>query len=365
MASTVIAWGDPKAKKAWSTGLAVDQVKKSYFEKKFVGTDENSIIQRKTELESDSGDRVSFDLSVQLRGEATEGDNRLEGKEESQKFYTDEVVIDQARHAVSAGGAMTRKRTNLNLRSNARRLLSDYWARFNDEMMFIYLSGARGINRDFLFSLTWAGRAKNPLQAPDAGHMLYGGSATSKTTLTANDKMTRAVIERAQVKATMLQAQDPEAANMVPVSIDGEEHYCLVMNPFQAHDLRTSAGSEWLDVQKAAAAAEGRNNPIFKGGLGMIKNVVLHEHRNSIRFSDYGAGSSVDAGRALFLGRQAGVVAYGSSGGMRFDWKEETKDYGNEPVVASGAIFGFKKARFNDRDFGVLSIDTAAKDPNA
>lgn len=365
MAQTVIAWGDPKAKKAWSTGLAVDQVKKSYFEKKFVGTNENSIIQRKTELESDSGDRVSFDLSVQLRGEATEGDNRLEGKEENQKFYTDEVVIDQTRKAVSAGGAMTRKRTVINLRGNARRLLSDYWARFNDEMMFIYLSGARGINKDFLFPLNWAGRAGNAIQAPDAGHLLYGGSATSKATLTANDKMTRAVIERAQVKATMLQAQDPEAANMVPVSIDGEEHYCIVMNPFQAHDLRTSAGSEWLDVQKAAAAAEGRNNPIFKGGLGMIKNVVLHEHRNAIRFSDYGAGSNVDAGRALFLGRQAGVVAYGASGGMRFDWKEEMKDYGNEPTVASGAIFGFKKTRFNDRDFGVLSIDTAAKDPNA
>lgn len=365
MAQTVIAWGDPKAKKAWSTGLAVDQVKKAYFEKKFVGTDENSIIQRKTELESDSGDRVSFDLSVQLRGEATEGDARLEGKEENQKYYTDEVIIDQVRHAVSAGGAMTRKRTNLNLRGNARRLLSDYWARFNDEMMFIYLSGARGINKDFLFGLDWAGRAGNAIQAPDSGHLLYGGAATSKATLTANDKMTRAVIEKAQVKATMLQAQDPENANMVPVSIDGEEHYVIVMNPFQAHDLRTASGSEWLDVQKAAAAAEGKANPIFKGGLGMIKNVVLHEHRNSIRFSDYGAGSNVEAGRALFLGRQAGVVAYGTSGGMRWDWKEETKDYGNEPTVASGAIFGFKKARFNGRDFGVLSIDTASKDPNA
>jgi N4-gp56 family major capsid protein len=365
MAQTVIAWGDPKAKKAWSTGLAVDQVKKAYFEKKFVGTDENSIIQRKTELESDAGDRVSFDLSVQLRGEATEGDARLEGKEENQKYYTDEVIIDQVRHAVSAGGAMTRKRTNLNLRGNARRLLSDYWARFNDEMMFIYLSGARGVNKDFLFGLDWAGRAGNALQAPDAGHLLYGGAATSKATLVAGDKMTRGVIEKAQVKATMLQAQDPENANMVPVSIDGEEHYVIVMSPFQAHDLRMATGTEWLDVQKAAAAAEGKANPIFKGGLGMIKNVVLHEHRNAIRFSDYGAGSNVAAGRALFLGRQAGVVAYGTSGGMRWDWKEETKDYGNEPTVAAGAIFGFKKSRFNSRDFGVLSIDTAATDPNA
>jgi N4-gp56 family major capsid protein len=364
MGSTVIAWGDPKAQKAWSTGLAVDQIKKAYFEKKFVGTDENSIIQRKTELESGAGDRVSFDLSVQLRGEATEGDARLEGKEESQKYYTDEVVIDQVRHAVSAGGAMTRKRTNLNLRGNARRLLSDYWSRFYDEMMFIYLSGARGINKDFLFPLDWAGRAGNAIQAPDAGHLLYGGAAVSKASMVAGDKMTTLLIEKAQVKATMLQAQDPEAANMVPVSIDGEEHYVCVMNPFQAHDLRTAAGSTWIDIQKAAAAAEGKSNPIFKGGLGMVKNVVLHEHRNAVRFSDYGAGS-VQAGRALFLGRQAGVVAYGTSGGLRWSWKEEMKDYDNEPTVAAGAIFGVKKSRFNSRDFGVLSLDTACVDPNA
>lgn len=366
MAQTVIAWGDPKARKAWSTGLGYDQIKKSYFERKFVGTDENSIIQRKTELESDSGDRVSFDLSVQLRGEYTAGDARLEGKEENQKFYTDEVVIDQARHAVSAGGKMTRKRTSHNLRANARRLLSDYWSKVMDEMMFIYLSGARGINADFTLAAGWAGHASNPIQPPDAGHQLYGGSATSKATLTANDTMSRAVIERASVKAQMLQAEDPEAANMVPVAIDGETHYCVVMSPFQAYDLRMESGAQgWLEIQKAAAAAEGAKNPIFKGSLGMIDNVVLHRHERVIRFADYGAGSDVAAARALFLGRQAAVVAYGTTGGLRWDWKETMKDYDNEPAVAAGAIFGIKKTRFHNRDFGVLSIDTAAKNPNA
>lgn len=364
MAQTVIAFGDPKAQKKWSASLAIDQIKKSYFEKKFVGTSDNSIIQRKTELESDAGDKISFDLSVQLRGEATEGDQRLEGKEENLRFYTDEVIIDQTRKAVSCGGKMTRKRTSHDLRSIAKARASDYWARFCDEMMFIYLSGARGTNADFLFPQGWAGRAGNAIQAPDAGHILYGGDATSKATIDASDTMTRNIIERAQVKATMLQAQDPEAANMVPVNIEGEDRYVCVMSPFQEHNLRNASGAEWLDIQKASAAAEGKNNPIFKGGLGMINNVVLHSHRNAIRFGDYGAGSNVLAARALFLGRQAGVVAYGTSGGMRWTWEEELKDYKNEPSVASGGIFGFKKTRFNGKDFGVISIDTAAKDPN-
>lgn len=364
MSQTVIPFGDPKAAKKWSAALAVDQAKKSYFERKFVGTDDNSIIQRKTELESDSGDRISFDLSVQLRGSYTEGDHRLEGKEENLRFYTDEVRIDQARHAVSAGGRMTRKRTVHNLRVVAKNRLSDYWSRFMDELMFIYLSGARGINADFLFPLGWTGHAGNPIEAPDPGHILYGGSATSKATITASDTMSRLLIERAAVQATMLQAQDPDAANMVPVSIEGEDRYVVVMSPFQEHDLRTSDAAGWLEIQKAAAGAEGRNNPIFRGSLGMINNVVLHSHRNAIRFNDYGASGDLPAARALFLGRQAGAVAYGTSGGMRFEWKEEMKDYGNEPTVASGVIFGFKKTRFNGKDFGVIALDTYAKDPN-
>ena len=97
----------------------------------------------------------------------------------------------------------------------------------------------------------------------------------------------------------------------------------------------------------------------------MIKYVVLHEHEDSIRFSDYGAGGDVPSARALFLGRQAGVIAFGATGGFRFSWTEEMQDHGNEPVISGGLIMGMKKTRFNAKDFGVLSLDTAAKDPNA
>jgi N4-gp56 family major capsid protein len=364
MAQTIVGLGDAKAVKRWSGELAVDTAKKSYFEKKFVGTGTNSVIQRKTELESDSGDQVSFDLSVQLRGRGIGGDDRAEGKQENLRFYTDTVYIDQLRKPVSAGGKMTRKRTLHDLRKVAKDRASDWWAKYFDELFFIYLSGARGVNEDFIEDTAFAGFANNSLQAPDAEHVMYGGDANAKNTLDSSDKMTRAVIERAVVKARMMRALNPDSTSMQPVMIDGETHFVCVMSEFQAYDLRIAAGSEWLDIQKAAAAAEGKNNPIFKGGLGMINNVVLHSHESTVRFSDYGSGFNVSAARALFMGRQAGVVAFGAAGGMRFDWHEEMIDLGNEPVISTSAIFGVKKSRFNGRDFGVLSIDTAAANPN-
>lgn len=365
MTMTVVAFGDPKAAKKWSANLAVDTRKKSYFENRFIGTDDNNIIQRKTELETDAGDTISFDLCVQMRNRPTYGDQRLEGKEESLKFYTDQVKIDQVRHAASAGGKMSRKRTVHDMRMIAKNRLGDYFARLVDELMFMYLSGARGINEDYIEDTTYTGFAGNSFTAPDTQHLIYGGSAISKASLAAGDKMTVTVIEKAINKAEMMQARDPRTANMVPVTNGATDQYVLLMSPFQEYDMRTNATTgQWLDIQKAAAAAEGRDNPIFKGSLGMINNTVLHKHRNVVRFRDYGSGSNVLAARALFLGRQAAVVAYGTAGGLRYSWEENTKDYGNEPTVASGFIGGIKKTVFNSRDFGVISIDTAAADPN-
>lgn len=363
---TTIPFGDPRAVKKWSASLFVQTLAKSYFERKFIGASQNAIIQRLTDLESGPGDTISFDLSIQLRGKPTTGDDRVEGKEENLKFYTDEVFIDQLRHPVSAGGRMTRKRTAHDLRKVARDRLSDYWAMYMDQMLFVYLSGARGINEDFIEDTNWTGFADNPIQAPDSNHVLYGGAATSFATLTSSDPMDRSLIENAVVQARMMRALNPTLANMLPVMVGGEAHYVTCMTTFQEHDLRLSSDTNgWMEIQKAAAAHEGRNNPIFKGGLGLINNVILHSHESAIRFNNAGAGSNVDAARAIFMGRQAGVVAYGTKGGMRFDWQEDTKDYGNEPVVAAGTIMGVKKSRFNGNDFGVLALDTYAINPNA
>lgn len=365
MAQTIIPWGDPKAIHKWSAKVAVDVAKDGYFDKRFIGKGTNNIIEEKTELEADSGDSISFDLVVHLRGEPVFGDNRVEGTEEQLRYYTDKVEIDQLRKSVSAGGRMSRKRTAHDLRKTASDNLTRYWAKFRDEIHFMTLAGARGCNEGFTMNKNFKGFAHNEFLSPDSAHMLYGGDAVSKATLDATDTMSVNLIERAAVHATMLQATNPEVANMVPLSVEGNDHFVLIMSPFQSHSLRTETGAGgWAELQKAAMAAEGSKNKIFKGGLGMINNVILHDHANVVRFDDYGAGSNIDAARALFCGRQAAALAHGTTKGNRMIWKEITKDYENEPSVAGGYIYGEKKCRFNGYDFGVTALDTAARDPN-
>ena len=363
MARTIVGLGDAKAVKKFSGMLAVDVSREMYWERKFIGKGRTASapIMQLTELENDAGELITYDLSMQLTQQPVEGDEVQEGTEEELKFYTDSVYIDQARGGVNGGGRMTRKRTLHNLRMVGKDRMSEWWSRMFDELIFIYMSGARGINADFIYPTTWTGRANNAITAPDASHLhVAGGHA--KGTLIADDKMTLAEVDNALVKVKSMGGGTGGIPKMKPIKINGEMHYVLVMSTRQASDMRTAAGTGgWLDVQKSAATAEGRVSPIFKGGLGMYNSVVLHEHDAVIRFSDYGAGSNVGAARALLLGNQAGALAYGSPGtGLRYDWHEEARDNGNVVIISSSCIFGFKKTTYNGLDFGVMAVDTAA-----
>lgn len=367
MAQTIIGLNDPKAVKRYSGMLAVDTARQSYFGRKFIGKGETASmpIVQLTELENDAGEQITYDLSMQLKMEPIYGDSVLENKEEKLEFYTDAVFVDQMRGGVNTGGRMTRKRTLHNLRDVAKKRQSEWWARVFDELFFIYLSGARGTNSDFVFPTAFTGVANNSLSAPDADHILYGGDATSKATVDVNDKMTLGLIDRAVAQAAMMGGGTTGVPVIQSIMVDGEAHFVCVMNPWQAYDVRTSTSTgEWLDVQKAAATALGKSSPIFKGGLGMRNNVVLHDHQGVIRFTDYGSGSNIEAARALFLGVQAGVMAFGSPGtGLRFSWNEETRDNANQVVITTSTIVGIKKSTFNGKDFGVIALDTAAKKP--
>lgn len=368
MARTVVGLNDPKAVKKYSGLLAVDVARNGYWTRKFMGTGPacSMPIQQLMELTHDAGEYISFDLSMQLNMQPVEGDAVLEGKEEDLKFYTDGLYIDQMRGGVNTGGRMTRKRTLHGLRDVARKRQGEWWQRVFDELIFMYASGARGINGDFIFPTTYTGFANNALSAPDTEHMRYAGGLT-KATLADTDIMTLTEIDIMKTMATMMGGGTQGTPQIQPIKINGEDHYVCVMNPWQEYDVRTnSAAGQWLDIQKAAATAEGKSSPIFKGGSGMYNDVVLHTHKGCIRFSDYGSGGNVAACRSLFLGAQAVALAFGSPGtGLRFDWNEETRDNGNQVVITTHSIFGLKKVTYNALDYGVIACDTAAKQPTA
>ena len=351
MALTEFGVSHALAVKRWSTSLAVEAAKKMYFGK-FIG----SVITKLTDLQKAAGDQITYGLRMKIRGAGITGDNTLEGNEEALTYYSDAILIDQLRHAVRSKGKASEQRVPYSMRASAREALATWWAERFDELLFVYLSGARGVDTTLTLPIGFTTFAGNALQAPDAAHIQYADGLV-KATITTAAKMDLAeidgLVEKAETVDPMIQ----------PIMIDGEKHYVLLMHPYQATDLRTNTNTgQWLDIQKAANR-RGTSNPIFSGSLGMYNNVIMHSHRNVVRFSDYGAGVNLPAARALFLGQQAAALAFGNGGGntvAQYSWKEDLFDYGNQLGVAAGSIFGVSKTVFNSKDFGVMALDTYA-----
>jgi len=366
MAETAFALNDALAVQRWSKSLAVEAEKMQYF-RKFMGTGPESMIVVKTELNKQAGEKITFGLRMKLDGDGVEGDNTIEGTsaETALDFYHDYVFINQRRKGTKSKGKMSEQRVPYNMRKEGRDALAIWWAEDYDEQIMMYLAGDRGVDASFHAPLGYTGRANNPFDSPDSDHVVYGGNATGLSDIDQADKIDLPIVEKLVAKVETL---DPM---IQPFRINGEKKYVFLMHTFQAYDLRTSISqNDWMEIHKAT---DGAKSPIYQNSLGEYAGIILHKHRNVIRFdSTTGCAANMYAARALLLGAQAAVAAWGGASAMgRYSWNEETDDRGNALAITAGAIYGIKKTRYKAQgdttgtDFGTVAVDAWCRDPNA
>lgn len=127
MAQTAYGVNANEAVKLWSRKLMREALKQCWASK-FMGSDSNALCQVVDDTSKSAGDRVRHILRMQLGGSGIQGDGTLEGNEESLVTYTDDIVINQLRHAVRSAGKMTEQRIPFSIREEARMGLQDWWA---------------------------------------------------------------------------------------------------------------------------------------------------------------------------------------------------------------------------------------------
>lgn len=372
-----IPFGSPLAKKHFGGAMFTSTIAKSWFMKNMIEnanrTDKgaemaNAPVVVLNDLTKNEGDTISYDLYLQMNGRPTFGDDILEGNLESLEAFSDEITINQVRHGVDIGGRMSNKRTVNDQRSTARAKLTEWFAQFVDQMLFTNLAGRRGIN-EFLIpkNVNYAVRDTHEFQDYDEDHIIYGGSATSKATLTANDKLTLGLLDIIYVKASTEGGDADKTVRLSPLDKNGDDAWIGLFHPYQIHDLRTDAGTNgWLDIQKAAAGSDGQNSPIFKNKLGDYRGIMLRQHKHVSLDNTYGAGSNIQSARGALMGRQALVMAFGnaSSANLRADWTEKDIDVDNNKKAISGRMMlNAKRPRFGGKDVNSYAIDTAAAKP--
>lgn len=349
----VSEWGvnANEAVKLWSRKTMSEALKMTYISR-FMGSDSNSLIQVMDDTQKGPGDRVRTILRMQLTGSGISGDSTLEGYEEALVTYTDDTLIDQLRHAVRSSGRMTEQRVPFSVREEARMALQDWWADAMDAGFFNHISGNTGVTDTKRTGM-------NATVAPDTAHQIFAGSATAETNLSANSSQTFSLqlIDAAVLAA---RTQTPVVRPINNQQEPGKHQYVMFISPEQHYDLRRgTATGEWQDIQKYALSANSsEKNPLLSGALGVYNGVVLHE---SWRLPLITTGSGANTGaRAVLCGAQSAAMAFGKGyGGTRMSWNEELFDYGNQLGVATGAIWGLKKLRYNSKDFGTIVVSTA------
>jgi len=347
LATTEYGVNHALAVKRWAPDLMKVALKKTSYGQ-FMGRGSNALCQVKTELNKGAGDRIRFGLRYQLEGDGVEGDDTLEGNEEALVTYSDNVFINQLRHAVRSEGKMSEQRVPFSVREEARDGLSDWFADHFDQAFFNQLGGMSSVTDGKL-------TGHNTPTAPDASHLLLarGGDVTpaNEAALVSSQTFVLSDIDNCVEKATTL------SVPIRPIDIGrGEKKYVMFLHPYQVFDMRTNTNTgQWLDIQKAAmSGGQISGNPIYTGALGEYNNVVLHQNTRV-------PSEETDTRRALFCGAQAAAMAFGrESQPYTFSWVEELFDFKNQLGVAGGTQWGLKKCTFNSSDHSVLVMATWA-----
>ena len=369
MANTVST--DALRPEIWKEELFKDSIDNLYFTRKgLMGEGPNNVVQIMSDLKKSKGDTITIGLTAKLSGAGVTGDNELEGNEEAISPYSESISIDQLRNAVRLTGKKDEKINAYNMRKDAKDKLS-MWRQENIErQVFLKLAGVTNTTLTDTAGTTvgalcaWS---NTPDYIPDAttnagtgDRYLCADYASGATSIADTDLITPNLISRVKVKAATA------SPKILPLRIDGVDHYVMFIHPRQAFDLQNNA--VFAQAQREAAT-RGSKNPVFTGALGMWNNVIIHEHEyvpfldidvalNSFRGAASGTDfAAVDAYRALLCGRQAAVFAECSNDQ---GWVEETFDYGNKHGFSTSILGGIQKVMFNSLEYGVVALDTAA-----
>ena len=360
MATTQYGVNANEAVKLWAFDLWRESLKKTTMAP-LMGTSSDSIIVVKEDLQKSAGDRVRQTLRYLLSGAGIAGDSTLEGNEEALQTFTDDLLIDQLRHAVRSDGKMTEERIHFSIRNEARDGLSDWWS---DRIDTAFLNHAGGNTAQADLRFTGSNTTLAPTSATGNTRILYGAGVVDSTeaSLSTNaETISLTMIDR------LINVAKTATPRIRPGRVGGKGMYCLVIHPNVTRTLVTSsaAGSiNWFDLQRAEIEGGKKNSDLLHlmgddSFVGQYKNVLIKEDTRVPL-----APNTTTVYRCPFMGAGALMVGFGQRfGNRRMAWKEKLFDFDNQLGVSAGMIWGTKKTVFNSRDYGTIVLSITATQP--
>ena len=338
MAESTIATGSALAKQVYDELAYRESAVNSYISR-FMGEDENSIVQVKTELEKEQGETINFMLVPRLTHDGYEDGDTMEGNEQALSFYDFELTLKEYFQGVKDDGKMSRKRFMGNLEKESRNILKMWGTEKIDRLGFEALTTSP--------TTVFYPNSSGVITKTSTPSTAVSGLDATNSKLTMDHIMHIAAYARTGGTTANTGPADPVQRTdwpIRPVKVDGKNHVVLLVHNYALLDLKKNS-----DYKQAMREAEvrGKENPIFTGASAIVDGVVIHEHE-CMPFLTTGGGGSVPYTKGVLMGAQALCWGWG----QRPELVAESFDYRRKKGFMWSIIARCAKPVFNSKDFG-------------
>ena len=347
----------------WDDEFFRDYVRSSRF-KRYMGTDEASIIQLKEELTKKKGDSVTFALVNELTGDGVTGNTTLKGNEERLNSRSHKLTVDVLRHAVAVDDWDVQKSV-IDLRNAAKVQLRE-WAQ--KKLRDAIVTGLGQIDGVAFTSSTAAQR--NTWTANNEDRLLFGLAkanynatfATAVGGLSAGEQLSPLVLS---LMKRMAQAASPKIKPVYVKEMD-QEWYVAFVGPRAWRDLtEDNPTTNVLTLANRDARVRGVDNPLFTGDSLVWDGIIIRQIPE-ISPQTTVSGSAGAAIEPVYL---CGAQAIGLAWAQRTKSTTDTDDYEFLHGVGVQEIRVIEKLRFGTvagadlttpKDHGIVTAFVAA-----
>lgn len=266
------------------------------------GSSMDSVIFVSTDFDKGDGHEVVFQFDGNADGYGVEGKERLRGKEEQKRVFSDKLRVTRVRHALDNGDRFDTEEigaTTLSEHQDSVNKLADWSVRKSDQ--WVYDAG------------------QGFLRGEGLTHIIRPNDRATVADLTSNDKMSYDFIKELGMRILTSDSYTVggNRAPLEPVTLkDGRPMYILELDPVQVFQLSTSVD---FKAYLAQTDVRGANNMMITGVLGEIDHFLVRAAR---RFSGVSKSSALTGSKVSIPGMRevhedgtfTGETAFGASG---------------------------------------------------
>jgi N4-gp56 family major capsid protein len=335
----------------WDNDFFTNYVRKNRFNR-YMGTDENSVIQIKEDLTKKAGDRIHLALVAELSGAGVTGNSLLEGNEEALSQYEFPIAVSTLRNAVAVT-LNEEQYTGIDIRNAGKTMLQNWAMRklrtdLITQLAAIFVSGTGNV----AYGSATEGQ-KDTWIAANSDRVMFGdGTVGSFTDHSADLALVTSSMTLTKEIVSKLKAKAENASPIIRPTKTGEdsENYVMFVGSGAFRDLKADLAQTLRDSD-----VRGDGNALYTDGDLMYDGVIIRKIQEIAATGTVGASSARI--EPVFL---CGAQALGVAWAQRTRSRTETRDYDFVHGVAIHEMRGVECMNFNSKVHGIVRGYVAA-----